>query len=156
MEDWFADEHFWERLFPIMFSPERYARAGQEIDELLALTGVRSGRVLDMACGPGRHAVAVAERGFRVTGVDLSSFLLSKAREHAKEANVDVEWVQEDMRSFVRPASLRLGGGAASREWPWPSPRAAVLPFHGEKPCLHERRSREAAREAAARTSEAK
>lgn len=108
MTDWYADEGFWERAYPIVFAPERFARADDEAGEIMALTGVDSGRALDLCCGPGRHAVALARRGFDVTGVDLTKFLLDRAREHATEGKVAVEFVQQDMREFVRPGSYDL------------------------------------------------
>ena len=40
-------------------------------------------RVLDVACGSGRHALALARRGFRVTGVDISTEAIAYARSHA-------------------------------------------------------------------------
>jgi SAM-dependent methyltransferase len=43
-----------------------------------------------------------------VTGVDGSEFLLERARERGQEANVAVEWVQEDMRRFHRPGTFDL------------------------------------------------
>src|SRR5207248_11769432 len=61
-----------------------------------------------LCCGPGRHAVALAKRGFDVTGVDVSSFLLEKARKRATEGNVSVEFVLEDMRDFNRADSFDL------------------------------------------------
>jgi SAM-dependent methyltransferase len=103
-----TDERFWERLYPVMFPPERFERASTEIDQILALAAVKSGRALDMGCGPGRHAVALAKAGFEVTGVDLSSFLLAKAKDHATASGADVEWVREDMVSFVRPERYDL------------------------------------------------
>src|SRR5262249_25383575 len=63
---------------------------------------------LDLGCGPGRHAVALARRGFAVTAVDRTGFLLDKARTRAREAGVEVEFVQEDMRRFRRPAAFDL------------------------------------------------
>jgi SAM-dependent methyltransferase len=106
--EWFEDETFWSELFPYMFPPERFAAAGEQTSQLLALTKCTDGSVLDLCCGPGRHSVAIAERGFAVTGVDRSSFLLDKARERAAEAGATVEWVQEDMRRFLRPAAFDL------------------------------------------------
>ena len=45
----------------------------QEVDFLVAALGARArARVLDAGCGPGRHALALARRGFDVVGVDLS------------------------------------------------------------------------------------
>ena len=54
--------------------------------------------ILDVACGHGRHSIALAQRGFTVTGVDLSGELLAVGRRAAKEAGVDVRWIEADMR----------------------------------------------------------
>jgi cyclopropane fatty-acyl-phospholipid synthase-like methyltransferase len=52
--------------------------------------------VLDVPCGNGRHALELARRGVRLTGVDLSSGFLDEARRNAP----DVEWVRSDMREL--------------------------------------------------------
>ena len=108
MPDWFDDESFWQKLYPFLFTESKLDAAGSEVASVLELAGLEHGDVLDLACGPGRHSIALAKRGFRVTGVDLSSFLLRKARERARAEGVDVEWVQEDMRHFGRPDSFDL------------------------------------------------
>jgi SAM-dependent methyltransferase len=106
--EWFQDEEFWRELYPYMFPAERFAAAAEQVDQILALAGCSGGKVLDLCCGPGRHAVEFAKRDWEVTGVDGSSFLLDRARERAREAGMPVEWVQEDMRSFRRPAAFDL------------------------------------------------
>ncbi len=108
MPEWFEDEVFWNKLYPFLFTDRKLEAAEAEVGSVLELAGLEQGDVLDLACGPGRHSVALAKRGFRVTGVDLSPFLLRKARERARAENVDVEWVQEDMRRFVRPEGFDL------------------------------------------------
>jgi SAM-dependent methyltransferase len=108
MADWFEDEAFWTTLYDHLFPPERIAAAGDEVDGILDLTLVVGGSVLDLCCGPGRHAVELAKRGLVVTGVDRSPFLLGRARERAVAERVDVEWVERDMREFVRPGAFDL------------------------------------------------
>ena len=108
MPGWFEDEAFWKKLYPFLFTGSKLDAAEVEVDSVLQLAGLECGDVLDLACGPGRHSVALAKRGFRVTGVDLSTFLLSKARERARAEDVDVEWEREDMRRFVRPERFDL------------------------------------------------
>jgi SAM-dependent methyltransferase len=103
---WFQDESLWRDLYPFLFGQERFASAPEEVDRIVALTGVASGAVLDLCCGPGRHAAAFARSGFAVTGVDLSGFLLEKAREYA--GSLPVEFVQSDMRAFARPHAFDL------------------------------------------------
>ena len=108
MTQWFEDESLWVETYPYMFSPARIAAAEEEIDPLLRLIGMRPQSILDLCCGPGRFAVPLARRGFRVTGVDRTTFFLDKAKERAAAENVAVEWVQEDMRTFVRPDAFDL------------------------------------------------
>ncbi|MEM9463002.1 MAG: class I SAM-dependent methyltransferase [Myxococcota bacterium] len=108
MSDWFTDEGFWERVYPVMFSPDRFEGAAAETQQLLALSGVRTGRALDLCCGPGRHAVPLARAGLQVVGVDLSETLLGKARARAAEAGVTIDWVCKDMREFVEPGAFDL------------------------------------------------
>jgi len=107
-DDWFADDAFWETTFPFMFSESRLDSAEREVEQVLALAQCTGGRVLDLACGPGRHAVPLAARGFAATGVNRSEFLLGHARERAERAGVEVEWVRSDMRDFVRPNTYDL------------------------------------------------
>jgi 2-polyprenyl-3-methyl-5-hydroxy-6-metoxy-1,4-benzoquinol methylase len=106
--NWFLDETFWAAVYPFMFPDTSYTAAGEQVGHLLALTGLTAGTVLDLACGPGRYAIPLAQRGFRVTGVDCTPFLLDKARAYAAAAHVQVEWVQDDMRRFTRPHAFDL------------------------------------------------
>ncbi len=108
MDEWFADETFWDALYDHLFPPERFAVAGGEVDAILDLTLQVGGRVLDLCCGPGRHAVELARRGWEVTGVDRSAVLLDRARRRAASEALDVEWVERDMRDFVRPDAFDL------------------------------------------------
>ncbi len=56
------------------------------------------GRLLDVACGEGSFAVAMAQSGWQVTGIDQSAEMLQLAREHAKASGVEVDFRQGDMR----------------------------------------------------------
>jgi len=56
--------------------------------------------VLDIACGEGTFAVAMAKKGFRVTGVDQSPQMLQFARQRAERENVEVAFLLQDMRSL--------------------------------------------------------
>jgi len=57
--------------------------------------------ILDMGCGTGRHAIELAKRGYRVTGVDISSGMLVEAEKTAQEAGVQVEWIHGDATEFT-------------------------------------------------------
>jgi len=106
--DWFADESFWAEIYPFEFPLPVLDAGVAQVDKAIALSGVRGGDALDLGCGPGRHAIPLARRGFRVTAVDLSAFHLTKARERAEAAQVAVEFVQSDMRAFVRADAFDL------------------------------------------------
>ena len=54
--------------------------------------------LLDLCCGPGRHSVRLAQRGHRVTGVDISAYNLEAAAAQATAFGVDVTWREADMR----------------------------------------------------------
>ncbi len=106
---WFEDDAFWRDFFAVLFPAETFEAAAGHLDRALALTDVRAGNALDLACGPGRYAVPLAQNGFRVTAVDRSALLLHEARMRAAAAGVEIEFVEHDMRSFVRAMFVRRG-----------------------------------------------
>src|SRR6516165_8449600 len=57
-------------------------------------------RLLDVPCGGGRHALALAARGYAITGVDISPDFLNAARTGAAKRLVQVAWEQRDMRDL--------------------------------------------------------
>jgi SAM-dependent methyltransferase len=105
---WFENESFWKGCYPLLFPGESFRVAPEQIERVLARAGTASGKALDLCCGPGRHAVALSHRGFRVTAVDRSPYLIEKARELAAQTDAGIEFVVDDMRSFVRPSSFDL------------------------------------------------
>jgi SAM-dependent methyltransferase len=107
-KEWFDDDAFWEEMFPFMFPDGRLAEAEEQCDALITLAVPQGRRVLDLCCGPGRFSVAFARRGHAVTGVDRTAFLLEKARASAQNAKAEVEFVESDMRDFVRPEAFDL------------------------------------------------
>ena len=60
--------------------------------------------VLDLCCGQGRHSIALANTGIKVTGVDLSEQMLTLARESSRHLAYPPEFIQADMRQL--PHSL--------------------------------------------------
>jgi 2-polyprenyl-3-methyl-5-hydroxy-6-metoxy-1,4-benzoquinol methylase len=106
--EWFDDDAFWRDLYPFLFPERRIAGAVEEARMLLRLVRPRGKAVLDLCCGPGRFCIAMARRGYRVTGVDRTRYYLAMARSHARAARVNVEWVRRDMRDFIRPGAFDL------------------------------------------------
>ena len=78
------------------FTQERVEREVAFVERALQL---RPGdRVLDLCCGPGRHAVELARRGMRVTGQDLNAEYLEAAERRARSQGVGLDTVRSDMR----------------------------------------------------------
>jgi SAM-dependent methyltransferase len=98
----FDSQRFFEEAWPkISQGFESEADAESEIEWILSHIPLSAGaRVLDAPCGFGRHALALARRGFKVTGVDLSEVELQRARERATAAAVHVDLVCQDMRAM--------------------------------------------------------
>jgi len=100
-----------------MLAGERSAQ--QEADAIAGLlleAGVGPGeRVLDFCCGYGRHSLRLAERGYKVTGVDISEASIRHARELALERNVSeaVRFLVGDVRRLGDLLSPTAGFGAA-------------------------------------------
>ena len=106
MSEWWENEEFWKRTGPALFSPGRLERAAVEVETAVKLLELEpEASVLDLCCGPGRHSLEFARRGFRVTGVDRNVAYLRRARRRAKAEGLHVEFVREDMRRFSRPGA---------------------------------------------------
>ncbi|SNB52273.1 Methyltransferase domain-containing protein [Thermoflexus hugenholtzii JAD2] len=74
-------EYFGRRIKPTM-RPERTPYVLRQVEEVIRFGDLRPGEViLDVGCGMGRHAFLLAERGFRVEGLELSPFLIERMRE---------------------------------------------------------------------------
>lgn len=57
-------------------------------------------KILDMACGAGRHAIILARKNFDVTAVDLSENLLKVAMQNAKNEKLPIYFIHSDIRNF--------------------------------------------------------
>jgi SAM-dependent methyltransferase len=96
---------WWMHIFDddFMLLTREPSKWGQrrEVDFLEQAMGVAPGSlVLDLACGMGQHAVAMAKRNYRVVGVDLSLSMLARAGELAQEAGQKINFIHGDMRDL--------------------------------------------------------
>ena len=107
MKPWHEDDTFWEMTAPLLFTHQRWTDAPNQVDGVISLLGIHLGaEILDLCCGVGRHSLELARRGFVVTGVDRTRSYLDQASRQAKTEGLNVEFVQEDMRTFCRPDSF--------------------------------------------------
>src|ERR1700753_2059628 len=81
-----------------------------EVDRVAKILQPRGDeRVLDLACGSGRHSLEPRRRGFSVVGADISPDLVEIARRDAAEAGLDVEFVLSDLRALQGDDGVALG-----------------------------------------------
>lgn len=105
-------KHWTEETFienPLLFIPEllgRLEKAEEEARRLKIIFGEldvpENGLVLDLACGVGRHSIALARHGFRVVGVDISPAYIARAEKLAAAEGVTgrCRFVTGDMRGL--------------------------------------------------------
>jgi SAM-dependent methyltransferase len=95
-EEMFSEEFL--RAIPIL-SPRQLEREVDFVDEALSVE--RGGRILDLACGAGQHAVELAARGYDVVGFDLSQSQLDWASGLAQERGQRLQFTYGDMRELA-------------------------------------------------------
>jgi SAM-dependent methyltransferase len=66
-----------------------------------ALAAPPGAEILDVGCGYGRHAIELVQRGYNVTGLDLSLPLLIRAADEAERRTLSVNFVHADMREMA-------------------------------------------------------
>lgn len=100
-QPWYEDDDFWQSMAPFMFSEASWERAPVQVDQIISLLELEPGsKVLDCPCGPGRHTLELARRGFAVTGVDRTAAYLEEARQRAQAEELAPELLLADMRHF--------------------------------------------------------
>lgn len=103
---WFEEvfDESYLRTLPFMTAEQTL----QEVDFIESSLGLPRGcEILDVACGYGRHAIELVQRGLSVTGLDLSLPLLIRAADESQRRGVSVNFIHADMRemSFERQFS---------------------------------------------------
>ncbi len=74
----------------------------KEVDFLVKALDLRGGeRILDLACGFGRHALELARRGYSVVGVDITPAYIADARHAAQQEHLAIEFHEADVREVL-------------------------------------------------------
>ena len=81
--------------------PRYSAQMARMLPSVLEHFGLWPRTILDLACGEGTFAVAMARRGLRVTGVDQSPEMLDIARGRAAKEGLEVKLLHQDMRALT-------------------------------------------------------
>jgi SAM-dependent methyltransferase len=95
-------------LYDLFYADKPYAAEAGFVADRLAEAGVPAGgRLLELACGTGRHALEFEGRGYEVVATDYSPDMLAVARRRKEERRARAEFVQADMRDLEPLASAR-------------------------------------------------
>src|SRR5213592_4322659 len=92
-------------LYDLAVSP---LEGGPDVEWFSALARRTGGPILELGCGTGRIAVPIAQESHHVVGLDRSQAMLERAERRARRANVEVRWVEGDMRAFSFDESFAL------------------------------------------------
>jgi SAM-dependent methyltransferase len=98
-KEWF-EEWFDSPYYHVLYEKHDEREARKMVDNMMAVLGITpDARVLDLACGKGRHSRYLAELGYDVTGLDISLNSISDARQFEHER---LAFYQHDMRKLFR------------------------------------------------------
>jgi len=103
--DWYEELHLWSGFSDVLFSPARARQAIETVDASPLLAFEPGSRVLDQCCGVGLYSVALARRGYEVTGVDIHPELLERAGATCAEAGVEATFERADVLDHVEPGA---------------------------------------------------
>jgi ubiquinone/menaquinone biosynthesis C-methylase UbiE len=89
-------QHYWEKAYERTDTPFDAENPDEWIASLEA-EGRIQGNILDAGCGPGRTAIYLASRGYRVTGMDISENAIARARQRAAETGSAAQFAQANL-----------------------------------------------------------
>lgn len=82
--------------YDLLYEDKDYSSEVDFVERRLRDHGIASGKVLDLGCGTGLHAVEFARRGWSVAGIDVSHEMIAKANSRAAEAGLSIPFRQGD------------------------------------------------------------
>jgi SAM-dependent methyltransferase len=111
----------------------------QEVDFLLDLLQLPNGaRILDVGCGPGRHSLELARRGFVTVGIDISAGLIEVAQRAAQEEDLQAEFYVGDARELEFAPEFDAAICLCEGAFGWPATednhRRVLAGIHGAPP----------------------
>ena len=74
--------------------------AREELVSLVESERIKPCRAIDLGCGAGANTIYLAQRGFKMTGVDYAKAAIEKAQARAKEAGVEVNFIIDDLTNL--------------------------------------------------------
>lgn len=104
----FSMEQPYRLLYLLGITPWDREQVPTPVTEIAEELSKSPGRVLDVGCGTGRDAVYLSSRGWTVTGIDGVPRAIERAKQRAKDAGTEVNWVLGDVTDLQ---SLGIGDG---------------------------------------------
>ena len=68
----------------------------------------KDARILELCCGTGRLTIPIAKEGYNISGVDITSSMLEKAKSKALENGLEIDFIQADIRTLDLPEKYDL------------------------------------------------
>ncbi len=103
-ENWFNSEEYLD-----VYNHRNSEDAEKLMNLILkAIPLKKEAKVLDAACGTGRHSIILAKKGFDVTAFDLSKTLLNIGKSKAEELGLNINFINADIRKFFLDIQFSL------------------------------------------------
>jgi len=95
-------------IYDQIMSGVDYEAWADYVEDLLNYFDTHPESIVDLACGTGASTFPFRKRGYKVTGVDISSQMLKRASQIASEKKLEVKFYQQDLRELNLPEEYDL------------------------------------------------
>ena len=82
----------YSKFYDLLYKDKNYKKEVDYVDELMKANGKNIKSILDLGCGTGIHAEMLYDKGYDISGVDLSEEMLIEARKRAEISNKKIEY----------------------------------------------------------------
>jgi SAM-dependent methyltransferase len=89
------------RYYDLLYKDKDYSGETEYVHYLLQKFGRKTKSILELGCGTGKHAMLLAEKGYTITGIDMSEQMLKSAlNRNSKDTMREIEFKQGDIRTI--------------------------------------------------------
>lgn len=89
----------YSKVYDIIYEDKDYEKECALLEKIFKEFGLSPKNILDLGCGSGGHAIPLAIRGYKFTGVDISESMLEKARKKSRRLGLNINFLKGDIRS---------------------------------------------------------
>ncbi len=87
-------------VYDSLYQSKNYKKECDFLEGILKKQSKKVKTVLDLGCGTGGHALILAQRGYKVTGIDQSEDMLKTARINAKKAGLKIDYLRSSIQDL--------------------------------------------------------